>query len=364
MPKPLRSEEDQPRDMQFTHFGVMNTGGQSKGSLFTSISVNVLLALIIIIIGAAARKTVVDSRVREATLIVPLKEKPPEPPKPKVIPPKLPPTPVVKPPVPKIVLPEVKLIEPPKVVPVPVAKPMPVVVPAPPKLVVAAAAPKPVAVNLGKSASVPNNDPHPSAVALGRADNPIAPSNRAATAAVNLGNAGLPGGAPGTGRGPSSKAVNLGSGQPNGNLAGNGARAIQGVKLGGVTGGTGTGPGNGIGSRPQQVALGHAPEAPSANNTSLAKAPVRSGPQVIYKPRPAYTAEATSLHLEGTVAVNIRVSSGGAVSVIGVTSGLGHGLDESAIRAVQGTRFKPALDAAGNPTDWEGVVRIVFQMAG
>jgi hypothetical protein len=52
------------------------------------------------------------------------------------------------------------------------------------------------------------------------------------------------------------------------------------------------------------------------------------------------------------------------VQVIGVTSDLGHGLGESAIRAVQATRFQPAIDASGHPIDWDGVVNVAFQLAG
>ena len=139
---------------------------------------------------------------------------------------------------------------------------------------------------------------------------------------------------------------------------------MAGVKLGGVTGGDpNSRGGNGVGTRPQQVALGQAPPPPAATTTSLAKAPTRQGPQVIYKPRPVYTSEATQLKIEGVVSVRIRVAANGAVSVLGVTNGLGHGLDESAIRAVQATRFRPAVDANGGPMDWEGVVNISFQMA-
>ncbi len=65
MAKPLRSENPQPQDIQFKHFGVLNAGAQSKTSLFTSITVNVLLALIIVIIGAAAKKVVIDNRTRK-----------------------------------------------------------------------------------------------------------------------------------------------------------------------------------------------------------------------------------------------------------------------------------------------------------
>jgi TonB family protein len=93
-------------------------------------------------------------------------------------------------------------------------------------------------------------------------------------------------------------------------------------------------------------------------------APVSKAPKVLFKPRPEYTAEAIKLHIEGTVSVRLRVTASGTVHVLGVTSDLGHGLGESAIRAVQSTRFSPATDASGNPVDWEGVVNVAFQLAG
>ncbi len=90
---------------------------------------------------------------------------------------------------------------------------------------------------------------------------------------------------------------------------------------------------------------------------------MKTAPQVLFKPKPTYTAEATSQHIEGTVVVKIKVAASGAVTVVGVQNGLGHGLDESAIQCARGIRFKPAVDASGNPIDWEGVVNITFQMA-
>ena len=364
MPKPLRSENIEPQDLQFKHFGVLNTGGQSKTSLVTSISVNVVLALIVLILGAAAKKTI-DRKMKEnLTYLAPVPVKPPPPPPPKIVPPKIvPPKVVVTPPVPKIVLPEVKVVEPPKVMPVMQPKPVPVVVPAPPKLVVAAAAPKPVAVSLARAASVVNHDAHPSAVALGHPDNPIAPSNAPGVMATNLGQRGLSGmPSSNTGGGPPASRVSLGSGQPNGSIGGTGARAVQGVKLGGVTGGTGNTPGNGIGSQARQVSLA-VNNTPPPPTTQVVRQSVRTAPQVLFKPKPIYTAEATAKHLEGTVSVRIKVSPSGSVTVLGVTSGLGSGLDESAQRAAQGIRFKPAVDATGSPIEWEGVVNIIFQMA-
>lgn len=112
----------------------------------------------------------------------------------------------------------------------------------------------------------------------------------------------------------------------------------------------------------RQVQLG-ANVTPPPPTTQVIRASVRTAPQVLFKPKPAYTAEATAKHIEGTVSVKIRVSASGTVTVVGVTSGLGSGLDESALRAAQGIRFKPAVDATGNPIDWEGVVNIIFQMA-
>ena len=367
MPKPiqpLRSETAVTQDIQFKDFGVLNDGSQSKASLFTSVSLNVLLLLIAVILGAAAKKTMERQKLENLTFVVPLKEVPkPEPPK--IVPPKVfPKPPVMKLIEPKILKPEVK-IEAPKPVPMkPMETPKPVVVPAPPKVVVAAAAPKPMPVHLGQSASVVNHDAHPAAVALGSANNPIAPSNRPATANVNLGQRGLAGmPSTNTGGGPPAQAVSLGNGQPGGSLGARGSQAVVGVRLGGVTNGVLGSNGNGVGSRPATVQLGQVAPPPSLGQVHTGHPPVRSGPQVIFKPRPMYTAEATAMHLEGTVSVRIRVSSSGNVSVVGVTNGLGHGLDESAIHAVQMTRFKPALDSTGNPTDWEGVVNISFQIA-
>jgi TonB family protein len=93
-------------------------------------------------------------------------------------------------------------------------------------------------------------------------------------------------------------------------------------------------------------------------------ATAKSGPKVLFKPKPEYTEEAKQLHLEGNVSVRIRVSSSGTVQVLGVISDLGHGLGASAVRAVEATRFKPATDDSGNPIDWEGVVNVAFQLAG
>jgi periplasmic protein TonB len=362
MVKPLRSEDPAPKNMQFAHFGVLNDGNQGKGSLLTSVTLNITIAIIAVIISAAAKKTI-DRSHKLTSLIepIPMKKVEPEPIKPRIIP-KLPKPPVVKIDPPKIKLPDVPLPEIPKPQIVKMTQPAPVILPAPPKLVQAPPAPK--AVSLAAApAAVANNSPHPSAVSLGQQNNPVAPSNRPATSAVNLGNRGLAGmPASNTGMGAQATAVNLGSGSPTSqNMHGNGPVAVQGVKLG-VAGGTG--PLNSTGKVAGPVNLGQVVPPPMPHPSAPTTASTRSGPKVLFKPRPEYTAEATRLHIEGVVSVRIHVSSSGSVQVIGVTSDLGHGLGESAIRAVQGTRFQPAIDDSGHAVDWEGIVNVAFQLAG
>ena len=364
MVKPLRTDDPAPPNMQFAHFGVLNDGNQSKSSLFTSIALNILLALCAVIIGAAAKKTI-DNRHKLTSLTepIPIKKEEPPPPVVKIKPPKLPPPPVVKVEPPKIKLPDVKLPDVPKPPEIKMAQPMPVVLPAPPKLVQAPPAPKPVILAVAMPASVPNNTPHPTAVALGSTTNPIAVSNKPSPTSINLGNKGMSGmPASNNGAGAPSTVVNLGSGSPNGqNMKGNGPVAIAGVKLG-VTGGTG--PLNSQGRVAGPVNLGQNTPPPMPKPGGPTAITAKSGPKVLFKPKPEYTAEAKQLHIEGVVSVRLRVSASGNVQVLGVTSDLGHGLGDSAIRAIQSTRFSPATDDSGHPIDWEGVVNVAFQLAG
>lgn len=360
MVKPLRTEDPTPQNMQFAHFGVLNDGSQSKASLFTSITLNIIIAIVVVIIGAAAKHTIDNSKKLQTLSLEPIKKIEPLP----VKVPKLPKPPVVKLEPPKIKVAEVKLPDVPKPPEVKMVQHVPIIQqPAPPKLVTPPPAPKVVSLAQAQPASVVNNTPHPTAVALGQQNNPIALSNRPATASINLGNKGMSGmPASNTGTGPAATAVSLGSGSAGSqNMAGrdNAANGVRGVKLG-VTGGTG--PLNSQTRVAGPVNLGQNTVQAMARPTTVA-APARSAPKVLFKPRPEYTAEATKLHIEGVVSVRIHVSAAGTVHVVGVTSDLGHGLGESAVRAIQATRFQPAIDASGQPIDWDGVVNVAFQLA-
>ena len=359
MAPPLRSANPgKPQSMQFAHFGVLDTGGQSKASTVTSLMVNLLIAFVIIVIGAANRK-MIDANHRLTELIMPV-EKKAEPVKPKVIPPKpkLPDLPqIAKVEEPRIRVPIIKPPDVPKPETVKMDAPKPILAPPAPTKIVAMAAPVAVSLAHPEAASVVNNDAHPSAVRLGNSTSPLNNLHGPAVAPVNLA-AGMPGmNSANTGNGPRATKVNFGNGSPEStSIKGNGVVAVAGIPHG-MLQGTGTAHGA------DQVSLGQQ-VPPPAQKAAVASVGEGKAPKVIYKPKPEYTAEAIQKHVEGTVTLHIRVLPNGSVQCLGVINGLGYGLDDSAKRAVMATKFEPATDASGNPIAWDGVVNVAFQLAG
>jgi TonB family protein len=80
------------------------------------------------------------------------------------------------------------------------------------------------------------------------------------------------------------------------------------------------------------------------------------------KPTPSYTEEARQLKIEGEVLLDVVFSANGDVQVVRVVRGLGHGLDESAMRAAKNIKFSPAT-RDGQAVDFEARIHIVFQMS-
>ena len=356
--------EDRPtqRELAFKTFGVMDTGQQTKSSVVTSLVLNGIALLLVVAISLTAKKVIKTVNVTTLTAPVIVKKEEPPPPPP---PPKLPKPPVMKvtPPPPPKDVPKVEVPDPPKVPPVIVkSAPTPAPVNPAPKAVSPPPAPRPVPIAIAQAASVPNNDPHPAAIRVGSLSNPINNTSGPAVSPINLGRSGAPGMAAGnTGLGPPSKVAIAGSGSPNGTLGGhdNAPQPIKGINMG-VPGSTGPTSARPVGA--VQIAKSVVP-TPINNTPPASTTPAKVAPKVLFKPRPEYTEEARQLHLEGTVYVKIHVSAAGAVTVLGVQSGLGHGLDQSAVHAVQGMRFQPALQN-GQPAEWDGVVNINFQLAG
>jgi TonB family protein len=65
-------------------------------------------------------------------------------------------------------------------------------------------------------------------------------------------------------------------------------------------------------------------------------------PKVINHPAAVYTDEARKLGIQGNVIVQGYFDADGTVTVLKVVKGLGYGLDENALAALQGWRFAPA----------------------
>jgi TonB family protein len=84
--------------------------------------------------------------------------------------------------------------------------------------------------------------------------------------------------------------------------------------------------------------------------------------EILFKPRPLYTTEARKRQIEGEVLLETVFSASGDVRVLRVLSGLGYGLDESAITAARAMRFRPAR-REGVAVDAIATVHIVFQLA-
>ncbi|MGH9445259.1 MAG: energy transducer TonB [Terriglobia bacterium] len=84
--------------------------------------------------------------------------------------------------------------------------------------------------------------------------------------------------------------------------------------------------------------------------------------EITEKPDPVYTAEARRLHIQGDVLLRVVFTSSGHVHVLGVEHGLGHGLDQAAIRAAEQIQFRPAR-RNGRPVNTTAILHILFQLA-
>jgi len=188
---------------------------------------------------------------------------------------------------------------------------------------------------------------------------------------VQTGGFGDPNGLPGKGNPNKTTNINrLGSpALPGGDGYGNGTGGAKGVR--GTVASTGFG--NGVATPPPSgggkrgvVQSGGFADATVEDNTPKKKAAAGDSPttmvNILDKPRPQYTAEGRSLRLEGDVVLDMVFEADGTVQVNGVISGLGHGLDEAAVRAAQQIKFKPAK-RDGQPINFPARVRIEFRLA-
>lgn len=84
-------------------------------------------------------------------------------------------------------------------------------------------------------------------------------------------------------------------------------------------------------------------------------------PVLLRHVEPEFSDQARRAKVQGIVLVNLWVDEKGRPSHVRVLRGLGSGLDENAVKAVQQYRFKPAMEG-GKPVLVEVNVVVSFQM--
>ncbi len=153
----------------------------------------------------------------------------------------------------------------------------------------------------------------------------------------------------------------LGGGYGNGSDGAHGTRGT--VASAGFGGGVATSVGGGPARHVQAGGFGDGSAAESGPARRLQPGAGELKPvEIVSKPRPVYTAVARRLKVEGEVLLDVIFGADGTLRVQRVDRGLGHGLDEAAIRAAQQIRFRPAR-REGQALDTVAVLHIVFELA-
>lgn len=133
---------------------------------------------------------------------------------------------------------------------------------------------------------------------------------------------------------------------------------------------------SGGGDGPGGIAVGPAPVAPppvkqavkrlapvkaaEVTDACLAGDPSETKAKATNMPRPTYTDEARTAGISGKVRVQLTIDEAGKVTDAKVLEGLGHGLDEAAVAALQGATFLPAT-RCGKPVVATFVVGVTFK---
>jgi TonB family protein len=344
-------------------FGLLPEPEKNPASIVTSCIINGTILALLILFGTVAHHEL-EVRKMESTEIVFPTTPPPEI-KIKV---KMPPAPKVpappKPEIVKVEPPKIKMptIEPKPEVKMPMVKEtlnMPKVAAAKPAVVLA---PQPkAALAAAAPALTPQQHPSTQPVHLGEL-NGVTP-NPNATRPATVAAIGNPyGGSQGKAEAPRGVVGSAGFG--NSTRPGSNAGSMGKVASAGIPGGNGTAPNGGYGSQ-GKVASAGIPGLASASNTPAAAAATEAKttpPVLISHSQPEYTTEARQLKIQGDVVLRVTITASGQMLVHSVIRGLGHGLDEAAMRSAPTYKFQPATKN-GQPVDYTTNIIIKFQTA-
>ena len=84
-------------------------------------------------------------------------------------------------------------------------------------------------------------------------------------------------------------------------------------------------------------------------------------PALLYKAEPEYSEEARAAQLDGMVLLKVVVDVDGRAKDIQVLNGLGLGLDEQAVMAIQRWKFKPG-ERDGVPVAVQAQIEVNFRL--
>jgi len=360
-------------DMRTTHAGAvpkrrelfqcLSDGEMPKGALSASIGLHGILLMVLILVPVLLPQTL---HINYRALIL----APPPPPPPDLKPPEVKLTPIR--------LPRPKPVDPEPIVEK-LPAPVPKIAPEPEQPRILKPVPKPTAPALAASVAPSVNNvkplavpaPPPPPVITNTFSNvasptiPVAPARNVETSGFGDPNSTV---ARSNSKSETVSAAGFGD-APGGSREG--GRAGKSGTVGTVTGFDAGGSGGSGGSRVagnsgSVASAGFAApaDAPKTSASSQKAAePVNEKPvEILSKPRPDYTDEARKMRIEGEVLLRVLFTSSGTPRVLDVIRGLGHGLDENAVRAAEQIRFKPA-QRAGQAADSTAIVHIVFQLA-
>ncbi len=365
-PRRSRDRERVPSSRQLATFGLLPEPEGRNKSFAVSLIVNASVIALFLMLSIFMVHQVVQKPVIETDLLLPITHVKPVRPTVHVKPPIVPPTPdLLNRIAPKITYRQTPAETQPRLARVhlnnvsapvlPPYRPDSVALPAQPKVgLFHTDIPTAVANNMGQTSTKTGGFGDP----MGVHPNPGA--NRPATIAAYGSFQSAVGESAGAGSARRGKVggVNFGSGYANGVPGGSGHGKVASVGFSdGVAGGTG--------NRPRgtaTVGAFHDNTAVATPKIMVASTGNETTVEVISHPRPEYTPEAKQLKIQGDVVLEVRFSADGRCHVIRVVRGLGHGLDEQAIRVAEETHFKPAT-RDGKPVDITTYYRIDFQLA-
>jgi TonB family protein len=346
-----------------TRFGLLPEPESNPASFLTSCIINGAILALLIVFGTVAHHELEVRKMESTEIIFPTTPPPPPivkvkmPPQPKIPPP--PEVKVVKLEAPKILKPK---IEPKPEVKLPMVKEaitLPKMAAAKPSIILA---PQPkAALTAAAPAVTPQAHPVVEQVHLGDL-NGVKP-NPNATKPATVAALGNPyGGSQGAAVMPRGVVGSTGIG--NGTRSGSNAGSIGKVASAGLPGGTGTATNGGAGSQGRVASAGiPAITATGSSPSTVAAATDKTTPPILLShAQPEYTSEARQLRIQGDVVLRVTITTSGEMVVHNVIHGLGHGLDESAMRSAPTYKFRPATQN-GQPVPYTTNIIIKFQTA-